>query len=381
MRRSIFWVVSTCVLTGVPVDAHEPDVDEIGRRYVEARGGLEAIRAIETLVYSGGLYREGGTEGSGDAFMAFARPYFRVVGNPESPGGFMEGYDGAAWEWLADPGIVVRTVGAAAGATRRGADFEGGLVGWREKGSTVDLAGTEAIGGRKAYRLILTTRDGFAREVFVDAESWLIVAERRSAPFHAFGDPVTSETRIGDYRPVAGVLVPHRFVETVIATGLPLTSMQWSRVEANRELPRSWFSPPVFERTSLQAFLEHLYAQRTDVDAVLWSYVEFRRVHPDVDTAPGVELVGYQMLKMGETAQAVALLEANAADHPDRAAAWFGLGRARATAGDETGARAALGRALALEPEHRRARELLGSLSATGDGLPPPGRGQATPLR
>jgi hypothetical protein len=366
------WLVLVAVLTVLSAGAQEPDVDEIARRYVEARGGLEAIRAIETLVYDGGLYREEGTEGSGDAFMAFARPYLRVVGNPESPGGFMEGYDGAAWEWFADPGIVIRTVGAASGAARRGADFEGGLVGWREKGSTVELAGTEPVGGRKAYRLILTTRDGFARELFVDAESWLIVAERRSAPFHAFGDPVTSEARIGDYRPVAGVLIPHRFVETVIATGRPLTSMQWSRIEANRELPRSWFSPPAFERTPLQSFLEHLYVQRTDSVAVLWSYAEFRRFDPDVDTATGVELVGYQMLKMGEAAQAVELLEANASDHPDRAAAWFGLGRARATAGDETGARADLERALALEPEHRRAGELLGSLSATGDGRPPP---------
>ena len=120
----------------VPLMAQEAlALDEIVDRYVAARGGYERIEAIRTLVYSAGRYQDGDYEGSGKAYMAFTRPYYRVVGNPESPGGYMEGYDGAAWEWYADPGVVVRTVGAAAGATRRGADFEGMLVNYREKDS------------------------------------------------------------------------------------------------------------------------------------------------------------------------------------------------------------------------------------------------------
>jgi hypothetical protein len=143
-------------------------------------------------------------------------------------GGYMEGYDGAAWEWLGDLGIVVRTVGHAAGATRRGADFEGRLVDWREKGSTVTLHSGESVefDGRPTDWITVTTRDDFARDYFIDRESHLIVAERRTAPFHAFGEQVVSETRIGDYRPVAGVLFAHRYVATEIGTGRELSSMQ-----------------------------------------------------------------------------------------------------------------------------------------------------------
>ncbi len=352
------------LLAAAAAGAETLSVDQIIERNTEARGGYERIKAIRTLVHSEGLYQEGDYTGSGDAFMAFARPYYRVVGNPERPGVYMEGYDGAAWEWLGDPGIVVRTVGAAAGATRRGADFEGPLVDYAAKGSTVVLGEPAEIGGRPAYRLIVTYRDGFVREFFVDRESFLITAERRSAPIHAFGDPVTSETRIGDYREVGGVLFAHSFVATEITTGAVLHRMQWGKIEANRDLPASWFSPPVFERTLLQRFLEQLYGERTDVQAVLWSYHEFRRAHPEIDTREGVEVIGYQMLKMGEVEQAIALLEANARDHPDSSSSAFGLGRAYDTAGDRSRARAEYQRALRLDPENRRAESALAALLA-----------------
>lgn len=348
--------------------AEAPGVDEVVRRHIEARGGYDRIKALDSVVFSDGFYSEPGYTGSGDAFMAVARPFFKVVGNPEKPGGYMEGYDGAAWEWFRDPGIVIRTVGAASGATRRSADVEGPLVDYREKGSTLVLGEPATIGDSATYRLTLTTRDGFARDYFIDRETFLIVAERRSALFHAFGEPITSETRIYDYRPVAGVLFAHHFAETVIGSGAALTEMRWGRIQAHHDLAESWFSPPDFERTRFQAFLEHLYVERTDTQAVMWTYHDFRRLFPEVDTRAGVELIGYQMLKMGSPEQAISLLEANARDHADSATSHFGLGRALASADRSTEARVALKRALALDPDHQRAAAVLEDLE-TEDGL------------
>jgi tetratricopeptide (TPR) repeat protein len=176
---------------------------------------------------------------------------------------------------------------------------------------------------------------------------------------------VTSETRIGDYRPVAGVLFAHHYQETEIASGEPLSSMQWGRIEANRDLPTSWFAPPEFERTPIQKFTQDLYDQRTDPASVLWTYHEFRRFHPVIETAPAVEFAGYQMLKMENLGTAVELLEQNAADHPQRADAAFGLGRAYETTGDVSRARAEYERALILDPEHRRAKRHLAELSGS----------------
>ncbi|MDX1503456.1 MAG: hypothetical protein R3325_13935, partial [Thermoanaerobaculia bacterium] len=80
-------IVGAAALPAVPAGPPSPTVDEIVSCHVAARGGLEAIRAIDTLVYRDGLYEEGEYVGSGDAFMAFARPFYRVVGDPDGPGG------------------------------------------------------------------------------------------------------------------------------------------------------------------------------------------------------------------------------------------------------------------------------------------------------
>ena len=358
-------------LSSLPLRADDsagtPSVDEILANHIAARGGFEAIAAVETVVYSRGLYREPGFEGSGQAFMALARPYLKVVGNPDSPGGYMEGWDGAAWEWFADPGIAIRTVGEASAASRHGAYVDGTLVDHRAKGATAELGDLVRIGDRPAWQISLTARDGFRVDYFLDAATWLVVAERMAAPVHAYGEPVQRETRVGDYRPVPtgkgpDVLFPYHFAETDIASGEMVSEMRWGSIEVNRELPRAWFSPPDFERDALQAFLEHLYFERTDAEAVMWTYAEFRRVHPEIETRAGVELIGYQMLKMGDTATAVQLLESNAFDHPSAAAAAFGLGRAYAAAGDADRAREAFGRALELDPDHRRAAESLAAL-------------------
>lgn len=356
-------ILALLLATTIPALAQDAiTLEEILDRHAEARGGYEKIRAIRTLVHSEGTYREPGYEGSGDAFMAHARPYFKRVGNPESPGGFSEGYDGSTWEWYRDPGVVVRTVGDAAAAGRHGNQLDGTLIDYRDKGSTASLGGIVEIDGRPAYQVTVTMRDGFAWDYFIDTETWLVTAERMTASIHAFGEEVTREGRVGDYRRVAGVLFPFRFRETDIASGEMLSEMQWGKIEANRELPLSWFSPPEFERTPLQRFVEQLYFNRDDASAVSWTYQEFRHHHPEIDTAAAAEFAGYQMLKMGSLEAARALLEANRADHPKSASAAFGLGRAYSTRGDQEAARHEFQRALRLDPEHRGATRGLAQL-------------------
>ena len=197
-----------------------------------------------------------------------------------------------------------------------------------------------------------------------------MIAERQTAKFHASGRAVTTETRIGEYVRVAGVLFASRYTETVIATGETLTEMKWRSIEANGDLPDEWFSPPRFQRTRLQALLEHLYGERTDEQAVLWSYSQFRRAFPHVHTRAGIEMIGYQILKMGPTGSAVALLQANAGDHPRSASSAFGLGRALAEAGRLDEARVQYQRALALDPGYDRAQKALNALDRTGKRAP-----------
>ncbi|MEZ5995048.1 MAG: tetratricopeptide repeat protein [Hyphomonadaceae bacterium] len=367
MLRTLLMILATLFLASAPAasaQSRRPDVDTIVARHIEARGGEAAIRAINSLVFDGGTYSEPGYTGHGDAAMMLMRPYLKLVGHPERNPDFMEGYDGAAWEWYRDPGIVLRTTGDASEAARHYADVEGPFLDYAAKGSRVELAGEETIGGRRAYQVRLTMMDGYETDFFIDRRTYMIIASRHTASVHAFGARIASETRFGDFRRVAGVLFPFRSSEVEIATGRELNSMQWGTIEANREIPITWFSPPEFEHTPLQTFMEQMFNQRADASAVLWTYHNFRRTHPGVDTREAGEIIGYQILKMGQHEQAIALLERNAADNPNAADSAFALGRAYATVGRTDDARREFNRALQLEPGHPRATRALAALDA-----------------
>ena len=303
-----------------------PTADAILDRYAVARGGIEKIRAIRTVIFRG-EYHEG-DHVSPHAAMSLMRPYYKLVGDAEHPGrDFAEGYDGSTWEYYGNPGIVVRTVGAASEAGRH-AVYIDGILGYRERGWRVDVTGEEQIGERKAWRLTVTMRDGISYDAFFDVESGLLIAERKAAPIHAFGAKVTSEERIGGYRCVDGVLFPFEHKEVEIATGRVLSEMHWKSITLNHDLDRAVFSPPEWKRTPVQELIAQIFAERTDANAVMWTYSDFRRANPDADTDAAIQAVGHQMLKMGSVQPAIALLEQNAVDYPHSETAARALRRA-----------------------------------------------------
>ncbi len=333
-------------------------VEAVIARHLDARGGVDRIKAIRNLLYAGGTYQEGEYRSDGTATMSLARPWFKLVGDKRKAGfphGYLEGYDGAAWEWFADPGVVLRTVGAASEAIRHYAGVDGPFVDYQRKGSSAVLEGSMELDGRRVHVVRLTRRDGYVEQFYIDDETWLINASSSAAPLHAFGETVSQLTRIEDYREVAGVRFPFRFVTVRVPSGEELSSMQWGTIEADLDLPQDWFSPPSFERTPIAAFIEHLYGQRDDLDAVLWTYHEFRYGWPEVDIVDAVSVAGYQMLKMGQQANAIGLFEQALRDHPSSAELHFQLARASDMAGNRDEALRLLGRALELDGEHERA--------------------------
>jgi tetratricopeptide (TPR) repeat protein len=295
--------------------------------------------------------------------MARARPFYFLVGEPSPTRSYAEGFDGAAWEYYADPGLVLRTTGAPAAASRHTAYFDDPLVSSLEAGWSLELLGEEAIGGRPAYRIRATYPDSFQNEVFVDAETGLIVAYRKAAPIHAFGESVETETRVSDWRELNGALFPMRFEEYVIATGEPLSDVSggWATAEVNPELPIDYFSPPSEPRTPLARMLNAVFLARSTPDEALAWYRDFRSnpATAAIDAEAGIEAMGYQCLKNGAVETAVRLLEANLAEHPDSADAHFGLGRAYRAAGREAEAVGEFQAALAIDPGHGRAAEAL----------------------
>lgn len=351
------------MLSVIPSAWGQPKVSlaEIVDRHIQALGGRQKLDAVQSVI-TRGEYREGSFAIPG-AFMARMRPYYKTICDPrEKLGDVCEGYDGSAWEWYKDPGVVLRVVGAAAAASRHGTELIDSLVDYKSRAPTIELVGSEIFDSKPVYNLHVTLADGFEKHLFVDQQSFLIVGDRRAAPIHAFGAPVRSENRIGDYRQVDGVLFPFLVIEVEIGTGKELNRFTTQSITINTKLDPSFFAPPQYSRTLLQQFLEQLYMERTDPVSVMATYREFRAANPALDTRDGVEFIGYQMAKMSDFNGAVELLKANASDYPQSASAQYGLGRAYKAAGDMDNARTAFLRALQIDPTFKKAADGMNAL-------------------
>jgi hypothetical protein len=360
MRSRAVLALLVCTLA-VSIAASAQTADEIATRHIEALGGKERLAAVHSAV-SHGSYHEGNFT-SHDAAVYRMLPYYKALHDGRDfHVDFNEGFDGSPWEFYAVPGVVLRTVGAAAAAGRHGTRIFDLLAEPPVHRKELTLVGEESVAGRPAWKLHLVLHDGFERDFLVDKQTYLISAERQSAPIHAFGANVASDTRFSDYRSVHGVLFPFAEHEVEIATGRELNSFITSSVEVNTLSDPAFFSPPQFTHTALQVFLEQLYMERTDVQSVMWSYRGFRAANPSLNTSDGVEFIGYQMLKMGDTQSAIMLLAENVADYPQRASAHFGLGRAYKTAGNLENARAQFQQAVAIDPSYSRAKSELNGL-------------------
>ena len=328
-----------------------PTAQEIVRRYIDARGGLEKLRAIRTLVFKGPP-RANGRPGRQ---ILRARPFYFSIGG--------EGNDGSPWEAYDDFGLQPRVTDAPGAALRHTAYFDDPLVMTLEPGWNVELTGSERIADRDAWRLRVEYPDGFVSESFVDKGTWLVVARRFTAPVHAFGANATSQALIGDYRDVGGVLFPFSLRELNLATGELMDAFTWQSVEANVPLDPAVFSPPARPATPVSRLVNAIFAARhVTADALGW-YHDFRRdpATASIDIQGAIESVAYECLKNGAIPTGTALLEENLRTHPNSASAHFGVGRAYRAAGREEDALRAFREALRIDPALEAARQAMAS--------------------
>ncbi|MGC4121323.1 MAG: outer membrane lipoprotein-sorting protein [Myxococcales bacterium] len=121
------------------------------------------------------------------------------------------------------------------------ADLDGPLLDASDKGSRVQLLGTEKVGGRDAYKLEVTPRSGAVRHVWVDTQTHLEVQVDGTRKLD--GKARTVLTALRDYRKVDGLLVPHVLETTV--EGVPGSEkILVEQVQLNAPLDGARFSKP-----------------------------------------------------------------------------------------------------------------------------------------
>jgi outer membrane lipoprotein-sorting protein len=215
--------------------------DELIAKNLEARGGLEKLQAVQSMRLTGTLTVG---DSSMPSVLEVKRPNktrweFTVNGQTA-----VQAYDGKE-AWAIAP-FAGRTEAEPmppedAKDVELQADMDGPLVDYKAKGHRVELMGLEKAGGRDAWRLKVTLRNGDVRDLYLDLKSHLQIASvvRRMVQ----GKPAEVESAIGDYREIGGVLLPH-FFETRVK-GIPQTqSVRFEKIELNVPIDDSRFSRP-----------------------------------------------------------------------------------------------------------------------------------------
>ncbi len=125
---------------------------------------------------------------------------------------------------------------------KRGAEFDGPLVGYREKGHTVRFMGKEKLDGAETFHLEITRNDGNVIHYYLDAESLLVNKTVSVRPIHG-SDPAETHTLYEDYREVNGVLFPFQWQE-MARDGEHSELFIWDSIEANVPIDDSRFELP-----------------------------------------------------------------------------------------------------------------------------------------
>lgn len=225
----------------VSVGAQAQSVDEIVARHIEARGGYEKIKAIQTIK----ITRTVATPFAKVKVVIYKkRPQlYRAeqgpTGQPPVPRAINAD---AAWD-TAQGKVVLRPAQAAAEAREIDGDFDGLLVDWKEKGHTVALEGREALTGSEAYKLKVTTRSGLVRYIYLDTKTLL---DRRQSGINL--PTARKEDFVLDYsnwRAVEGVQFPFNLDED--RTGPQITqsfATYTEKIELNVPMEDSLFATP-----------------------------------------------------------------------------------------------------------------------------------------
>lgn len=215
-------------------------VEELIAKSIEARGGLEAIKATHTLRLTGTMTMGPGMQTP--FTLELKRPgKMRMEFTFQGTTG-IQAYDGTTgWTvmpFMGQPDPALMSPEDLKDAEEQ-SDFDGPLVDHAAKGHSVELLGRDEEDG--AYKLKVTLQNGSVRYVYLDPESFL--ETRTEGERSVQGRQTELETSFRDYREVEGLMVPHT-IETSAKGSPQQQSLVVEKVELNVPLDDSRFVMP-----------------------------------------------------------------------------------------------------------------------------------------
>ena len=220
-------------------------VGQIIDRNVAARGGLAAWQAVKTLTIAGNIDAGGKPNQTLPYVLKEKRPRksrLEIVFKDQTS---VQVYDGTQG-WKVRPFLNRNEIETYTAAEMKSAsseqDLDGPLINYADKGTKVELAGSEAVDGHPAYKLKLTLKNGDKRDLWIDAGTFLEV-KMDGEPRKLDGRMHAVHVFFRDYKTENGLTSP-RLQETVVDGAKQSYKMTISRVVVNEPLDDSLFQKP-----------------------------------------------------------------------------------------------------------------------------------------
>jgi hypothetical protein len=223
------------------------DADNLARIHVEAIGGELRLQSLRSMRVDG--YVE--IDGRHVSFTLLAQRPNRVRMETQADGHVLvQATDGVHPPWQMNPDEKPprprQLTGVEARDFSADAEFDDPLVQPESKGYALDYAGEMEWNDRHVYRILVTRRLVDSYYLLLDAETYFIVGKEAVRTLD-YGRAVKLETCYEDFRPVSGVIMPHRIV--VNADGKLLHETMLQRVEPNVPVPAGSFAMPAASGT------------------------------------------------------------------------------------------------------------------------------------
>ena len=239
MRHAVIMLAAVCCLN---VAVHAQTAEELVNKNIEAKGGMEKIKAIHSVRITGKLTGGGGftaaTVQENDR-PSMVRETFSLQGMTA-----ITAYDGTTgwqiqpFEGHKDPELMgeddLRDL-------LLDADFDGPLVDYKEKGNTVEFLGHDVVDGDDALRLKVTQKNGDIIYYFLDPDTFLEI--RKEVQEFIRGAVRESVTEMGSYKPVNGVMYPFSYSQGSKANPTAQTTTV-EKIEVNIPLDKTDFAVP-----------------------------------------------------------------------------------------------------------------------------------------
>ena len=216
--------------------------DELINKNIQAKGGIEKMKAIHSVRITGKLNGGGGFTAATvqeNQRPNLVRETFALQGMTA-----VSAYDGTT-------GWQIQPFGGHKDPEFMGeddlkdllldADFDGPLVDYKEKGNTVEFLGHDVVDGDDALRLKVTLKDGDIIYYYLDPDTFLEI--RKEVTEFIRGSVRESVVEMGSYKPVAGVMFPYSISQGSKANPAPQTTTV-EKIEVNVNINPADFAVP-----------------------------------------------------------------------------------------------------------------------------------------